>query len=67
MVTGTVKFFDTTKWFGFIKNNEDDTESFVHISALEGLEIKEGDQVEYETKPSEKREGKIDAINVRLI
>lgn len=64
-MTGTVKFFNTTKGFGFIKNDEDENDqAFVHISALNGIEIKEGDKVEYDTEETEK--GK-NAINVRLI
>ena len=66
MAQGTVKFFNETKWFGFIKNNEDESESFVHISMLNGLTIKEGDQVEYDVVASDKGEGKTNAINVRL-
>ena len=65
MATGTVKFFDTTKWFGFIKNSEDENDqAFVHISALNGLVIKEDDKVSYETQETEK--GK-NAINISII
>ena len=43
-MTGTVKFFIESKGFGFITNDETGQEIFVHISSLNGLEIKEGDK-----------------------
>ncbi|MAJ31236.1 MAG: cold-shock protein [Flavobacteriaceae bacterium] len=46
-MTGTVKFFIESKGFGFITNDETGQEIFVHISSLNGLEIKEGDKVTY--------------------
>lgn len=68
MTTGTVKFFNEAKWFGFIKNNEDENDqTFVHVSALNGLTIKEGDKVEYEKVDSDKGDGKKNAINIKLI
>ncbi|AHB41108.1 Cold shock protein Beta-ribbon, CspA family [candidate division SR1 bacterium RAAC1_SR1_1] len=67
MTTGTVKFFNEAKGFGFIKDDNSDEESFVHISSLNGMTIKEGDAVKYDITPSEKREGKTDAKNVELI
>jgi cold shock protein len=44
---GTVKFFNSEKGFGFIKHDNSDQETFVHVSGLIG-EIKEGDKVEFE-------------------
>lgn len=67
MTTGTVKFFNEAKWFGFIKEDNSDVESFVHISSLNGITIKENDKVRYEITPSDKGEGKTNAINVELI
>tara|TARA_B100001093_G_scaffold519693_1_gene609888 strand:- start:1766 stop:1957 length:192 start_codon:yes stop_codon:yes gene_type:complete len=46
-MTGTVKFFIESKGFGFITNDETGQEIFVHVSSLNGLEIKEGDKVTY--------------------
>ncbi len=46
-MTGTVKFFIESKGFGFITNDETGKEIFVHVSSLNGLEIKEGDKVTY--------------------
>ena len=63
MNKGTVKFFNETKGFGFIIDEETKKEHFVHVSGLEG-EIKEGDNVEFEL--AEGRKG-INAVNVKVI
>ncbi len=46
-MTGTVKFFNESRGFGFITNDETGQDLFVHVSALNGVEIREGDKVEY--------------------
>jgi CspA family cold shock protein len=51
MAVGTVKFFNTTKGFGFISPNDGGKDVFVHISAVErsGLgTLREGEKVSYE-------------------
>jgi CspA family cold shock protein len=63
MSKGTVKFFNETKGFGFIKENESNNEHFVHVSGLID-EIKEGDEVEFELK--EGRKG-MNAVNVKVV
>ncbi len=63
METGSVKFFNESKGFGFIKSNEGDKEYFVHISGLVD-DIKEGDQVEFDLKEGKKG---LNAINVKVI
>ena len=50
MKTGTVKWFDTTKAFGFIKPDEGDKDIFVHQSDLVDGTIREDDKVEFETE-----------------
>lgn len=47
MATGTVKFFNVSKGFGFIKQ-ETGKELFFHISETKGVEPKDGDRVEFE-------------------
>lgn len=47
MVKGTVKFFNRTKRFGFIKSDEDGEEYFVHADAVTGPMLKDDDKVEF--------------------
>lgn len=68
MKSGTVKFFNTTKGFGFIQPDDGGTDVFVHISAVQksGLQgLNEGDKVQYNTAVNE-RSGKtaVDAISM---
>jgi len=62
MSKGTVKFFNETKGFGFIVEDDSNTEYFVHVSGLID-EINEGDAVEFELK--EGRKG-LNAVDVKL-
>ena len=67
MTTGTVKWFNSVKGFGFITPDEGGKDAFVHISALERAGISgldEGQRVEYELQPG--RDGKSSAENLRL-
>ncbi|PKV51283.1 putative cold-shock DNA-binding protein [Aquimarina sp. MAR_2010_214] len=63
MSTGTVKFFNDAKGFGFIKEDSSDKEHFVHISGLID-EIREGDEVEFDLKEGNKG---LNAVNVKVI
>ena len=54
MKTGTVKWFDTTKAYGFIKPDEGDKDIFVHQSDLVDGTINENDKVEFETEDGQK-------------
>lgn len=63
MNKGTVKFFNDTKGFGFIKDEDSNKEYFVHVSGLVD-EIREGDEVEFELQ--EGRKG-LNAVNVKVI
>jgi CspA family cold shock protein len=66
MATGTVKWFNATKGYGFIQPNEGGADVFVHISAVEraGLRsLSEGQQVTYELE-RDKRSGKVAASNL---
>jgi len=62
MNKGTVKFFNRTKGFGFIKDAESDNEYFVHVTGLID-EIQENDEVTFELKEGKKG---LNAVNVKL-
>jgi len=61
MKNGTVKFFNTEKGFGFIKE-ENGSEIFVHVSGLID-QISENDNVEYEVQEGKKG---LNAVKVKL-
>jgi len=65
MINGTVKFFNSTKGFGFIQPDDGSKDAFVHISAVEraGLStLNEGQKVSYELEKG--RDGKVSATNL---
>ena len=64
LMTGTVKFFNDSKGYGFITNDESGQDIFVHVTSLNGLELKEGDKVEYQEEDGKK--GKVAAQVQRL-
>lgn len=68
MTTGTVKFFNTDRGYGFIEPEDGSKDAFVHISAIEraGLSsLSEGQKVSYEVQPG--RDGKSSAENLSII
>ena len=68
MTTGTVKWFNSQKGFGFIQPDNGGNDVFVHISAVEraGLSgLAEGQQVSFELK-TDKMRGKTSAENLSL-
>jgi CspA family cold shock protein len=68
MATGTVKWFNTTKGFGFIQLDGGGKDAFVHISAVEraGLRhLTEGQKVEFDLV-TDRRSGKQAAENLKL-
>ena len=67
MATGTVKWFNATKGYGFIKPDEGGSDVFVHISAVEKAgytTLVDGARISYELKPG--RSGKASAENLRV-
>ena len=68
MATGTVKWFNTTKGFGFIQLDDGGKDAFVHISAVEraGLgQLTEGQKIEFELV-TDRRSGKQAAENLKV-
>jgi CspA family cold shock protein len=63
--TGTVKFFNATKGFGFITRDDGQPDAFVHISAVERagmISLNEGDRIQFELEVD--RRGKTAAVNL---
>ena len=68
MITGTVKFFNSHKGFGFIEPEDGSKDAFVHISALERAGISslvEGQKVSYDLESG--RDGKTSATNIQIV
>jgi CspA family cold shock protein len=62
MHSGTVKFYNETKGFGFVVDSNSGEEIFVHVSGLVD-KVREGDSVTFETQQGKKG---LNAVNVQL-
>lgn len=66
-MNGTVKWFNESKGYGFISNDQGGEDVFVHFSAIqtEGFKtLAEGQKVSFETEPDPKNSAKMRAVNV---
>jgi cold shock protein len=66
MATGTVKWFNGTKGYGFIQPDDGSKDVFVHVSAVEraGLsDLREGQKVEFDLERGQ--QGKTSAVNLK--
>jgi len=65
MTTGTVKFFNATKGFGFISPDDGAKDVFVHVSAVEGSgmsTLSDGQKVTFDVEPDKRGER---AVNIK--
>ncbi len=69
MITGTVKFYNDQKGFGFIQPDNGDRDVFVHATALERAGVRglrEGQKVSFDTA-TDQRSGKLAVANLRVV
>ena len=69
-MTGTVKWFNAEKGYGFISNDEGGDDVFVHFSAIQGTgyrSLSEGQKVTYDVEQDPKNSSKLRAANVAVI
>lgn len=67
METGTVKWFNETKGYGFIQPDNGGKDVFVHVSAVQQsglMGLREGQKVSYELQ-TDQRNGKTSAVNLK--
>jgi CspA family cold shock protein len=70
MNSGTVKWFNEGKGFGFISNDNGEGDVFVHFSAIQSNGFKtlaEGQKVTYDTETDPKDSRKLRAVNVHIV
>ena len=67
MPTGKVKWFDSKKGYGFIKDNDSEKDIFLHVTSLEKSKLrvlKENQEIEFEIK---EEKGKVHAVNLKRL
>ncbi|MDF2529965.1 MAG: cold-shock protein [Gammaproteobacteria bacterium] len=64
MATGTVKFFNNSKGFGFITPDDGSKDVFVHLNGIKSGQLRDGSKVQFSTESSAKG---LNAVNVEVI
>ena len=67
MINGKIKWFNPKKGYGFIDQDGDDKDMFIHITALQQANISglnEGDKISYDV---EEENGKASAVNIKQV
>lgn len=67
MTNGTVKFYNSTKGFGFITPDDGGKDAFVHVSAIERAgfsSLDEGQKLSYDVETG--RDGRASAVNLQM-
>jgi len=70
MNSGTVKWFNSDKGFGFITNNDGSEDVFVHFSVIQSdgyKSLNEGDKVTFDTEQDPRDSKKLRAVNVKVV
>ena len=68
MATGTIKFFDADRGFGFIAPDDGGADLFVHVKNCTGIEeLSQGQRVQFEERASKRKGGKFEAYQVALL
>jgi len=67
METGKIKFYDTAKGFGFIKDQNSEAEYFFHYTGLKSLSICKDDRVKFEVIESHNKPNTYQAVKVEKI
>lgn len=70
MNSGTVKWFNSEKGFGFISNDDGSDDVFVHFSAIQSdgyKTLNDGDKVTFDTEQDPKDSSKLRAVNVTVV
>lgn len=70
MNTGTVKWFNADKGFGFVSPDDGSEDIFVHFSAIQGdgyKSLSENQKISFDKEPDPKNSSKMRAVNVQVI